>query len=186
MNVKNQFFSNRVVWQLNLATGLSREFKPRANSLASLGLLSCRATASMTLQLPRMLHTCANFGGQLVVSHPQVQPRVSASLHNLEHFFTLSHSLPLHDSHLNTGLLIAKIQANLAQNKANKMVNKIQPYNLPFWLFRDKILKQTLDLTCELGIVEQNSLTPNSRIYIALETYEQKSPETQQHDMSIV
>ena len=50
------------------------------------------------------------------------------SLHNLEHFFTLSHSLPLHDSHLNTGILIAKIQANLVKNKANKMVDKIQPY----------------------------------------------------------
>ena len=58
------------------------------------------------------------------------QPRVFASLHNLEHIFTLSHSLPLHDSHLNIGLLIAKIQANLVRNKANKMVNKIQPYNI--------------------------------------------------------
>ena len=94
--------------------------------------------------------TCANFGSLLVASHPRVQPRVSASLHNLEHFFTLSHSLPLHVSHLNIGLLIAKIQANLARNKANMMVDKIQPYNLPFWLFYDKTLKQTLDLTCEL------------------------------------
>ena len=51
-----------------------------------------------------------------------------ASLHNLEQFFTLSHTLPLHDSHLNTWLLIAKIQANLARNKTNKMVDKIQPY----------------------------------------------------------
>ena len=97
-----------------------------------------------------MLRTCASFGGLPVAS----QPRVSASLHNLEYFFTLSHSLPLHDSHLNIRLLIAKIQANLARNKANKMVDKIQPYNLPLWLFYDKTLKQTLDLTCELGIVE--------------------------------
>ena len=35
-----------------------------------------------------------------------------ASLHNLEHFFTLSHSLPLHESHLNTGFLSTEIQAN--------------------------------------------------------------------------
>ena len=89
---------------------------------------------------------------------------MSASLHNLEYFFTLSHSLPLHDSHLNIGLLIAKMQGNLAWNKANKMVDKIQPYKLPLWLFRDKTLKQTLDLICELGTVEQNSLIPNSRI----------------------
>ena len=66
------------------------------------------------------------------------------------------------------------------------MVDKIQPYNLPVWLFRNKTLKQTLDLTCELGIVEQNSLIPNSRIYVALESYEQESLETQQHNMFIV
>ena len=61
------------------------------------------------------------------------QPRVPTTLHKLEHFFTLSHTLPLHDSHLNIGLLIAKLQANLAQNKVNKMVDWIQPYN-PFLL----------------------------------------------------
>ena len=48
---------------------------------------------------------------------------VPASLHTLEQFFTLSHTLPLHDSHLNTGFLIAKIQANLVRNKANKMID---------------------------------------------------------------
>ena len=53
----------------------------------------------------------------------EVQSRVPATLHKLEHFFTLSHTLPLHDSHLNTRLLIAKIQANLVWNKANKMVD---------------------------------------------------------------
>ena len=74
-----------------------------------------------------------------------------------------SHSLLLQQTHLNTGLLNANIQVNLARNKANKMVDKIQLYNLLLWLFRDKTLKQTLDLTCELGTVEQNSLTPNSR-----------------------
>ena len=93
-NVKRQFFPNKVVCRLDLVTKLSREFKPQANSLASLGLLSYSAIAGMTLQLPRILHTCANFGGLPVASHLQVQPRVSASLYNLEHFFTLSHSLP--------------------------------------------------------------------------------------------
>ena len=128
--MKSNFFPNKVVWRLGLATRLSREFKPRANDLASLGLLSYSATAGMTFQLSCMLHTCANFGGLPVASHPQVQSQVSASLHSLEHFFVLSHSLPLHDSHLNTGLRIAKIQVNLARNKANKMVDKIQPYTL--------------------------------------------------------
>ena len=107
-------------------------------------------------------------------------------LHTLEHFFTLSHSLPLQESHLNTELLIAEIRANLARNKANRMVDKIQPYNLPLWLFRDKTLKQTLDLTCELGTVKHNSLAPNSRNCEALESYEHESPETQQYIMIIV
>ena len=117
---------------------------------------------------------------------PVRSSRVPASLHTLEQFFTLSHTLPLHDSHLNIGLLIAKIQANLARNKANKMVDYIRPYNLPIWLFRDKTLKQTLDLTCELGTVEHNLLTPNSRNCEALESYEHESPETQQYIMIIV
>ena len=66
------------------------------------------------------------------------------------------------------------------------MVDKIQPYNLPLWLFCDKTLKQTLDLTCELGTVEHNSLTHNSRNYEALESYEHESPETQQYTKIIV
>ena len=110
--------------QVDLATWPCDWTESRANGLASLGLLSCSATAGMTLQLPYMLHTGANFGGLPIAS----QLRVSASLHNLEHLFTLFHSLPLHNSHLNTGLLIAKIQANLTWNKANKIVDKIQPY----------------------------------------------------------
>ena len=61
------------------------------------------------------------------------------------------------------------------------IVDKIQPYNLPLWLFRDKTLKETLDLICELGTVEQTH-TPNSRICVALESYEQVSSKTQQHD----
>ena len=64
----------------------------------------------------------------------EIQPWVPVSLPNLEQFFILSHILPLHDSHLNTWLLIAKIQANLAWNKANNMVDKIQPYKLCFFI----------------------------------------------------
>ena len=104
-NVKSQFFPNRVFWRLDLAIGLSREFKPRANGLASLGLLSCSATASATLQLLACLARVQHSGGSQAASHS----RVPVSLHNLVQFFTLSHTLPLHDSHLNTGLLIAKI-----------------------------------------------------------------------------
>ena len=34
-NVKRHILPNRVFWGLDLTTGLSREFKPRANGLAS-------------------------------------------------------------------------------------------------------------------------------------------------------
>ena len=66
------------------------------------------------------------------------------------------------------------------------MIDKIQPYNLPLWLFCDKTLKQILDLTCKLGTVEQNLLTPNYRICEALESEEQVSHETQQYNLIIV
>ena len=56
-------------------------------------------------------------------SHPLDQ---AASLCFLAHswaFNTLSHSLPLQQTHLNTRLLNVEIQANLARNKANKIVD---------------------------------------------------------------
>ena len=56
---KSQFSSNRAFWQLNLATGTSREFETRAKYLARLKVLSCSAPAVMTFQLSYMLHTCA-------------------------------------------------------------------------------------------------------------------------------
>ena len=122
-NVKSRIFPNRVFWWLDLATGLSHEFKPRVNGLTSLGLLSCNATAGVTLQLLARLACVHHSGGLQPRATREIQPWVPASLHTLEQFFTLSHTLPLHDSHLNTGLLIAKIQANLTRNKANKMVD---------------------------------------------------------------
>ena len=109
--------------------------------MASCPISSYSALASMTLQLLACLARV-----QLLAACSRESPTRSSReslffLHTLEHFFTLSHSLPLQESNLNTGLLIDKIQANLAWNKANKMVDKIQPYNLPLWLFRDKTLK---------------------------------------------
>ena len=121
--MKSQVFPNRVFWRLDLATRLSRESKPQANGLASLGLLSCSATAGATLQLLACLARVHHSGGLQPQATREIQPRVPVSLHNFKQFFTLSHTLPLHDSHLNTGLLIAKIQLNLARNKANKMVD---------------------------------------------------------------
>ena len=121
--MKSQFFPNRVFWRLDLRTGLSREFKLRANDLASLGLLSCSTTAGTTFQLLTCLAHVHHSGGLQPRATNAIQSRVPVSLHILDQFFTLSHTLPLHDSHLNTGLLIAKIQANLARNKAKKMVD---------------------------------------------------------------
>ena len=62
-NVKSQFFPNRVFWRFDLAAGLSREFKPQANGLASLGLLSYSATAGATLLLLACLARVHHFGG---------------------------------------------------------------------------------------------------------------------------
>ena len=127
MNVKSQFFPNRVSWRLDLAIGLSRKFKPRANGLASLTfVLQCNSWRDASAS--GMLGMCASFWRLAVASHLQDPAASPFFLHNLEQFFSLSHTLPLHDSHLNTSLLIAKTQANLARNKANKMVDKIQPY----------------------------------------------------------
>ena len=122
--MKSQFFPNRVVWRLGLAIGLSREFKPRANGLASLGLLSYSATA---LQLP----ACSTRVPTLAACQSQSLASTAMSLCILAQSLAFLHTFSLTILTwipLNTGLLIAKIQANLAWNKANKMVDKIQPY----------------------------------------------------------
>ena len=61
-----------------------------------------------------------HFGESTIASHSQ-DPivRILLNVRTLG-FFTQ----PLHDSHLNTGYLIAEIQANLARNKANTWLNK--------------------------------------------------------------
>ena len=128
-NVKSQVFQNRAGSRLGLAAWLSYEFQPRGNWTASCPIFSYSAPAGVALQLlaclahEQLLEAC-NRESPVRSSHEFL-----FFLHTLEHFFTLSHSLPLQESHLNTGLLIAKIQVNLAWNKANKMVDKIQPYN---------------------------------------------------------
>ena len=58
-----------------------------------------------------------------VASHPRDPAARLCFLAHSWAFNTLSHSLPLQQTHLNTGLLIAEIQANLARNKTNKMVD---------------------------------------------------------------
>ena len=129
----------RFLKQAWLTTWLSHKFQPRGNWTASCPILSCNALAGMTLQLLACLARV-----QLLVACSRESPARSSCeslffLHTLKHFFTLSHSLSLQESHLNTGLLIVEIQANLARNKANKMVDKIQPYRTSFcyWKIKD-------------------------------------------------
>ena len=45
-------------------------------------------------------------------------------MHNLELFFTLSHILPLHDSHINTGFLSVELKANWHEIKPTKWLIK--------------------------------------------------------------
>ena len=127
-NVKSQVFQNKAGLRLSLAAWLSRKFQLRGNWMASCLILSCSAPAGVMLQLLACLAR-----EQFLVACSRKSPTRSSCeslffLHALEHFFTISHSLPLQESHLNTRLLIAEIQVNLARNKANKMVDKIQPY----------------------------------------------------------
>ena len=71
-----------------------------------------------------MLGTCASIWQFAAASHPW-DPVASPCFfaHTWAILHTLSHILLLHDSYLNIGLLIAKIQANLTRNKVNKMVD---------------------------------------------------------------
>ena len=112
-----------------LATWLSCEFQLWGNWTTSCPILSCSAPAGVTLQLLACLAR-----EQLLAASSRESPARSSReflffLHTLEHLFTLSHLLPLQESHLNIGLLIAEMQENLVPNKANKMVDKIQPYS---------------------------------------------------------
>ena len=71
-----------------------------------------------------MLGMCASIWRLTAASHPRnpvASPCFFAHIWTILH--TLSHTLPLHDSHLKTGFLIATKQANLTQNKVNKMVD---------------------------------------------------------------
>ena len=71
-----------------------------------------------------VLGTCASIWWLAAASHPR-NPAASSYFfaHTWAILHTRSHTLPLQNSHLNTRFLIFKIQANLAQNKANKMVD---------------------------------------------------------------
>ena len=119
-NMMSQVFQNRATLRLGLAAWLSREFQPQGNWTANCPILSCNALAGVMLQLLACLACVPPCSCE---SPARSSCESMFFLHTHEHFFTLSHSLPLQESHLNTGLLIAEIQANLVRNKANKMVD---------------------------------------------------------------
>ena len=123
-NAKSEFSTNRAFWRLNLMTRTSRESKSWANCLAKLEVLSYSASVVVTLQLPCMLHMCVILATYQSWASHKIQSQDSFELYTSWVFFTISHTLPSHKSHLNTRYLIAKLQANLARNKANTWLNK--------------------------------------------------------------
>ena len=87
------FLPNRVFWQLNLATGLSRKFKLQANGLANLGLLSYSEQLVQCFSFWHAWHVCFNLAAcnreppakssrksLLLCTH------LSNSLHSLTHY----------------------------------------------------------------------------------------------------
>ena len=127
--MKSQVFQNKAGSRLDWVASSNREFQPRGNWMANCPILSCSVPAGMTFQLLACLARVQLLAACSCKSPARFSRESLFFLHTLEHFFTLSHSLPLEESHLNTGLLIAEIQKNLVWNKANKMVDKIQPYS---------------------------------------------------------
>ena len=125
---KVRFVTNRAVWQLGLATGISRELTAWPDW----------KFCPMVLQLAWLFSSPECFTSvpplatrQLWVNH-EIQSQGPSWVHTLELFFTLSHTLPLHDSHLNTRFLSAILQANLSWNKANTWLIKFNLTISPF------------------------------------------------------
>ena len=108
----------------SLVTRTSRKFQSRNNWLAKLSFF-CPIVLQLSwpfsfLHASHMWH----FGKSSIASHSQVLVAgMLLNVHTLK-IFTLSHTQSLHDSHLNTGYLIAELQANLARNKTNTWLSK--------------------------------------------------------------
>ena len=86
-NAKSQLQPNKVFWRLELMTWTSHEFESWANCLARLKILSCRATAGVTPQLPlHASHVCHS--GNLPVARSSHEALLDCTLLS---FF--SHSL---------------------------------------------------------------------------------------------
>ena len=81
-----------------------------------LELLSCSEQLARRFNFWHAWHVCFN-----LVACGSKSNRESLLLYT--HLSNSSHTLSLHDSHINTGFLIDKIQENLVRNKAKKMVD---------------------------------------------------------------
>ena len=107
--------NNSVSW-VGLVTSLSRDLTAWLNCTFCHVVLQLLCDPSAFY----MLHMC----GTLATCQSQDPVTRSLWMHTTWVFLTLSHIQLLHNSHLNTGYLIAKIQANLAWNKDNTWLNK--------------------------------------------------------------
>ena len=126
-NVKSHFSTKRGIlvthsW-LGWVASLSHELTARLDC----PFLFYSAPTIVTLQLP----TCFTRVAFLRVASRESLARITLNAHTLE-IFTLFHTQPLHNFHLNTGYLIAEIQANLARNKTNTWLNKFNLTISPF------------------------------------------------------
>ena len=122
---KVSYHPNRAFWRLSLVSETSCEFRSQPNCLARLYILSCSAPVVVTLQFPAYFTRVPLWR----LASRKIQSWGSFVCTHLEFFFTLSHTQPLHNSHLNTRYLIAKIQENLTQNKTNTWLYK---FNLTY------------------------------------------------------
>ena len=116
---KVSFHQNRTFWRLNPTTGTSRELTTWPNW----------NFCPIVLQLSWPFNSLACFTRVplwWLASHESVV-RFSRETPLIAHILSFLHTLHtqlLHKSHLNTGYLIAKSQANLARNKTNTWLNK--------------------------------------------------------------
>ena len=115
------------VFKTGVARGLTESRVPAVhNRTASCPILSCSAPASMTLRLLAclahvLLLAVWSLAHVLLLAAWSRKSLFSCTLLSIQSLY-LTH-YPHNKTHLNTGLLNAEIQANLAWNKANKMVD---------------------------------------------------------------
>ena len=118
-NVKSQFSTKQGALATHFATGMSRKFQSPVTKLAKLYFLFCNDLVVLTLQLLAYFTCVLHFGKSPLAGQLQVPVMSHFLLLTLDQIFTLSHTQPLHYSHINTGFLNAELQVNLARNKTN-------------------------------------------------------------------